>query len=99
LIKHVLESEQVHAIALNDSNVGRQDAVSLRVRFIAELLAKNLEYLRQYSNGFARIRANHQSAVAMNNIWLEQFAPQLFTRVVNVVAVRHARYQAGGVGL
>src|SRR5215469_9286517 len=93
LIEHVLDCKHVHAIALNDSNAGRQHAVSFRVRFIAELLAKNLKHLRQYCNGITRIRADHQSAVAMNNIRLEQFAPQLLTSVVDVVAVGYTRNQ------
>ena len=78
-------------IALEISSTGRTGADSLFEKIVELEIIHNL---RSDSNGIAGIWADHQSAIPMNNVRLEQLAPQLLTSVIDVVAVRNAGNQA-----
>src|SRR5215469_11119445 len=89
----VLDRPVVNAIALNHANFRVQHAITLAVGLMAKLLSQNFENLQHYGTRIAGIGTNHERPRTPQHFLFQQLAPELFTRLVNVVGVADYRDQ------
>ena len=94
-----LEGFVVDSVTPDHADVRVQHLVALVVHGVAKAFGKDGEQLQRGLAGVARVRPHHEGAFPLQDLVLQTLAPELAARLEHVVAVAHARHNAGGVRL
>ena len=93
---NVLNGVEIHAVALNETDVGNGGLPAFFVYFVAEDFRDDFEKLFEHGDGIAGVRANYQRAFTLKDFVAERAAPEIAHGVVDVVRVADAGDDAFG---